>query len=653
VKHRVAVYCLLLLAVLAVYAPVQHFDFVNYDDPDYVVENAHVRAGVTAETVAWAFTSREAANWIPLTWLSHMAVVQFFGLESGWHHLANVLLHAMSTLLLFAVLRRMTGATWRSALVAFLFALHPLRVESVAWISERKDVLSGFFFMLTLWCYARYVERPGTRRYVLTAIAFSLGLLAKPMLVTLPFVLLLLDVWPLGRVKHRAALRALIIEKVPLLLLAIAASVVTFLVQRSGGAVLSLDDVSLPARVGNALVSYCVYIAQMLWPARLAVFYPFVQRPAWQQIAAAAAVLGASVVVLRARRHPYLATGWFWYLGTLLPVIGLVQAGEQSHADRYTYLPLIGIFFMLVWAAAEAAARWRAARLAIAAAAAICIACTAATYTQLQYWKSSEALMAHAIEVTSGNYVAHDNYGVALRRRGRIDEALVHFREALLMHPRSLEAHNNIGEALLAQGHPAEAMPYFLRALQLKPDYAEAHVNLGSALGRLGRSEEALPHFRQAIALRANYAEAHAGLGYALAAAGRRDEGLRELFAALRMKPDYADGQYGLGVELAQAGRTAEAIEHFTEAIRLQPNDAAAHFNLGTALGAQERIEEAAGEFRTALRLRPAYANAELNLGKALAYLGRNDEAVAHLREAVRLDPTLTDARDALAELTR
>lgn len=654
--RRLTVYLSLLLAIAAIYAQVRHFDFVNYDDPDYVVENAHVRAGLTSSGVAWAFTSGDTANWIPLTWLSHMAVAQFFGLESGWHHLANLLLHVLSTLLLFAVLHRLTGALWRSALVAFFFGLHPLHVESVAWISERKDVLSGFFWMLTLWCYVRYTERPGPRRYALVLIAFCLGLLAKPMLVTLPVVLLLLDVWPLRRIglvpRDRSVIYRLFTEKIPLLALSVAASFATFFVQRSGGAVLTFDTVPLTARLGNAFVSYCIYLLQMVWPVRLAVFYPYVELPLWQQAVAALAVFGVSALVIRQWRRPYLAVGWFWYLGTLLPVIGLVQVGEQAHADRYTYLPLIGIFLMAVWGAEELLGSWRApAWLGPALAAALCLASVAVTWTQLQYWKGSESLMDHAIRVTSRNYVARNNYGAALRSRGRIDEALVQFREAVAIRPRNLEAQNNVGEALMQQGHPGDAMPYFLEALRLKPDSPEAHANLGSALDKSGRSAEAVAHYRQAIQYRPAYAEAHVGLGATLAAMGQPDEGLRELFQGVRLKPEYADGQYGLGLVLAEMGRTAEAIEHFSEAVRLQPNDAAAHFNLGTALGAQGQIEAAAQEFRTALRLRPGYAAAELNLGKALAYLGQYQDALAHLTEALRLDPNLTDAREAIAQL--
>ena len=477
------------------------------------------------------------------------------------------------------------------------------------------------------------------------------------MLVTLPFVLLLLDVWPLRRIglvpRDRSVIYRLFTEKIPLLALSVAASFATFFVQRSGGAVLTFDTVPFTARLSNAFVSYCIYLLQMVWPVRLAVFYPYVELPLWQQAVAALAVFGVSALVIRQRRRPYLAVGWFWYLGTLrLPVIGLVQVGEQAHADRYTYLPLIGIFLMAVWGAEElleagSAPAW----LGPALAAALCLASVAVTWTQLQYWKGSESLMDHAIRVTSRNYVARNNYGAALRSRGRIDEALVQFREAVAIRPRNLEAQNNVGEALMQQGHPGDAMPYFLEALRRKPDSPEAHANLGSALDKSGRSAEAVAHYRQAIQYRPAYAEAHVGLGATLAAMGQPDEGSARTVPGRPLKTRICRRTIWSRAGARRTGRTAEAIEHFSEAVRLQPNDAAAHFNLGTALGAQGQIEAAAQQFRTALRLRPGYAAAELNLGKALAYLGHYQDALAHLTEALRLDPNLTDAREAIVQL--
>jgi len=644
------IYLFLLLAALAAYAQVFQHDFVNYDDPDYVTENAHVRAGLTWEGVRWAFTSGDDANWLPLTRLSHMLDAQLFGLNSGLHHLTNVLLHALSTLLLFAVLRRATGAIWRSAFVAFLFALHPLHVESVAWIAERKDVLSAFFWFLTLWAYVRYVEKPVPGRYWFVLAAFTLGAMSKPMIVTLPFVLLLLDVWPLRRTPP-----VRVLEKVPLFAISVASSLVTYFVQQRGGAVIPLDSLPLTARISNALVSYFVYLWQTIWPVRLAAFYPLADIPAWQVAAAAMALLGVSFLAVRLlRSYPYVAVGWFWYLGTLAPVIGLIQVGTQSRADRYTYLPLVGMFIAIAWGVAGVSERWPRAKPAVLSLSAMaCAACFVLTVFQTHHWKNSEALFEHAIEVTSGNYVAYNGLGLALRRQGRLEDAAPNYEQALRIRPYFPDAHTNLGEVLLLTGHPADAIPHLLTALRIKPDSPEAHVNLGAALNKLGRHAESIAEFRQALRLRPDDAVAHSGLGGALADTGQTTEGLHEMFEAVRIKPDYADGHNSLGILLGTLGRIDEAIAQFMEAVRLQPDDSEAHYNLGTAFGAAGRLNEAMDQFNIALRLNPGYANAHLNLGKALANAGRMDEAIAQLSEAVRLDPNLTEAREALKELMR
>jgi len=641
----------LLLATLAAYAQVFQHDFVNYDDPDYVTENVHVRAGLTSDGLRWAFTSGDDANWLPLTRLSNMLDVQLFGLHSGFHHLVNVLLHALSTLLLFAVLRRTTGALWRSALVAFLFALHPLHVESVAWIAERKDVLSAFFWFLTLWAYVRYVEKPVFGRYWLVLAAFALGAMSKPMIVTLPFVLLLLDVWPLRRTPP-----VRVLEKVPLFVISIASSLVTYFVQQRGGAVIPLDTISIATRISNALVSYIAYIVQMLWPLRLAAFYPLPSDiPAWQVVAAAIAVLGISFLAVRSlRSSPYFATGWFWYLGTLVPVIGLVQVGSQSRADRYTYIPLVGIFILIAWGAAEVSERWPRAKPALISLCALaCAACFTLTLFQIRYWKNSQVLFEHAIRVTSNNHVAYNGLGLALRSQGRLEDAIPNYEQALRIKPQYPDANTNLGEVLLLKGHPEAAIPHLLTALSVKPDSAEAHVNLGAALNKLGKHAESIAEYREALRLQPDNAVAHSGLGGSLADAGQTAEALQEMLEAIRLKPGYADGHNDLGILLGTLGRTDEAVVQFLEAVRLQPDDSEAHYNLGTAFGAQGKLNEAMEQFNIALRLNPGYANAHLNLGKALANAGRMEEAIAQLSEAVRLDPKLTEAREALKELMR
>jgi protein O-mannosyl-transferase len=642
-------HALLLLAILAAYAQVLHFDFVSYDDADYVTENAHVRGGFNSESVRWAFTSGDDANWLPLTRLSHILDVQFFGLRSGLHHLTNVVLHTLSTLLLFAFLRRATGTLWRSALVALFFAVHPLHVESVAWIAERKDVLSAFFWFAILWLYVRYVEKPVPGHYAPMLIAFALGTMSKPMVVTLPFVLLLIDVWPLRR-KPSARL---VLEKLPLLAISIASSLVTYLVQQRGGAVIALDSFPIAIRLSNALVSYVAYLWRMLVPVRLAAFYPLVEIPTWQVVVSAFIVTGISFLAVRWRRsHPYLAVGWFWYLGTLVPVIGIIQVGLQSRADRYTYIPLVGIFIVIAWGTAEISEHWPKTRPAIITVVTFaCIACFALTFFQVQTWKNSQSLFENAILATSNNYVAYNGLGHTFRQQGRLQDALRSYEQALRIRPNYQEAQTNLGEVLLLTGRPEEAIPHLLTALSLKPDAAEAHVNLGAALNRLGRHTEAIAQYREAIRLHPNDAVAHSGLGGALADAGRTAEALPEMLEAIRIKPDYADGHNALGILLGTLGRTDEAVVQFTETIRLQPDDSEAHYNLGTAFGAQDNLNEAMGQFNIALRLNPKYANARLNLGKALANAGRMDEAIAQLSEAVRLDPNLIEAKEALKYL--
>jgi len=633
---------LLLLAILAVYGQVRTHDFVNYDDPQYVTENPHVRAGLSWNGVVWAFTSVHDSNWIPLTWLSHMLDCELFGLSSGAHHFTNVALHGIGALLLFGLLRRMTGARWRSAFGAFAFALHPLHVESVAWVAERKDVLSAVLFFLTLWVYVDYIERPSRGKYLLVALIFCCGLMAKPMVVTLPFVALLLDFWPL----RRKLAAGLVFEKLPLFALAAGASLATYLVQKHAGAVASITPVPFAARLQNALVSYVAYVGNFVWPARLAVFYPYSIPPVGEWMAAGLALAAVTILVVRARdRYPYAAVGWLWYLGTLVPVIGLVQAGSQSRADRYTYIPMVGISILLAWGAAEAAGRWRWGRPALAAAAvALCSAWSIAAWFNVENWQNSVTLFRHAIQATSGNYVAYNNLAVALRQAGEFDEAVSSFESVVRIQPQDAQARDNLGEALLAVGRADEAVPHLEEAIRLEPGFAKAHIDLASALIRGGRAAQAEAQYRAALQLQPASVEAHYGLGGVLAEQGLLQEALPHLQQALPQlveavgsKPDDPDLRYNLGTLLGMMGRADEAIAQFAEAVRLQPGNPEAHFNLGTALAKRNRLEEARDEFAAAVRLRPDYVNAHTNLGRILAALGHPDEAAREFSEAERL----------------
>jgi len=608
------IYLLLFLATFAVYGQVWHFDFVNFDDPEYVTQNNHVRGGLTWDGLAWAFTSSDAENWFPLTRISHMLDYQFFGLRSGWHHLTNVLLHAVATLLLFAALKRMTGALWRSAFAAFLFALHPLHVESVAWIAERKDVLCAFFWCLTLWCYARYAQRPAAGRYLLVLLAFTCGLMAKPMAVTLPFVLLLLDVWPLRRINRLAILW----EKLPLFALAATASVVTYLAQQKGHAIQSFTSLHAGLRVANALVTYIAYIARMFWPANLAVFYPYSHRlPAWHVVAAGAILLSTTALVLRwFRSYPYLAVGWLWYLGTLVPVIGLVQVGGQSSADRYTYLPTVGLAIMLSWGAAEILRRWPRARTAACVLAfAACSACMVLTWIQLGYWANTELLFRHAVDVTTDNYVAH----------------------------------NNLADYYLSKLRNDEARREVIETIRVQPGYAEAHVNMATILRRAGKMDDAETEYRVALSLQPRNVEGHSGYGALLFNEGRTNEALREFWEAVRLRPEDADGHVVLGRMFASMGRTDQAVQEFYEAIRLRPDQAEAHHSLGVALLSRGRLNEAVAEFAAEARVKPDDASLHNNLGRLLASLGRLDEAIAQFSEALRIKPDFEAARQGLA----
>jgi tetratricopeptide (TPR) repeat protein len=558
------IYVLLAFLTIATYARVFTHGFVSYDDPDYITANPHVRAGLTWDGALWAFTTGHAANWHPLTWLSHMLDWQLFGPQAGMHHLVSVGMHAASALLLFALLNRMTGARYRSAFVALAFALHPLHVESVAWASERKDVLSGLFWFLTLWTYLNYVDRPAIWRYLLMAGAFACGLLSKPMIVTLPAVLLLLDVWPLRRFGSRA-----ILEKLPLIPLALASAAITFLVQQRGGAVTALDEFPPGLRVENALVSYVAYLAKFIWPSNLAVFYPYPELDGLKAALAAALILGISIAVAAGfAKRPYLAVGWLWYIVTLIPVIGLVQVGAQARADRYTYIPAIGLAIVLAWGAAE----FLPPRYAAIAGAAVCAAWTIASWNYIGAWQDSASLFRHAIDATSGNYVAYNGLGSVLGNEGRMKEAETEYRAALAVRPDSAKAHAGLGVALLGQSRAPEALPHLLEAIRLNPGDADAHYNLGTAYQALGRTDDAIAELSAAVRLKPLDADAHYHLGTALVAAGRMPDAVNEFAEAVKLEPDHVEARFNLASALASTGRLDEAIAQFTEVLRLRPD---------------------------------------------------------------------------------
>jgi tetratricopeptide (TPR) repeat protein len=737
----VAAVCgLLLLAVIAVFGQTAGHDFVNFDDDHYVYENRHVLEGLTGAETVWAFTDTHlSGHWHPLTWLSLMADAQVLAPGEGplgrarlaaGMHLVNLALHAANAVLLFLVLRAMTASTWPSALVAAIFAVHPLHVESVAWITERKDVLSGLFGLLALGAYAWYARGPSVVRYLLVAAALSLGLMAKPVLVTWPLVFLLLDYWPLGRFSQRrvggarksssdGALRepaqntderfqgsdsvrdppvspgrgqrlsdkppspacrrvpcthgrqdgrgaggegglqsrvALIVEKIPLLLLVAASAAVTFVAQRSSGTVISLQSVPISERIARAAVLYVVYLGKSLWPVNLAALYP--QGPAesiWPALGAGIllALLTAGALWGAWRGQRWLAVGWFWYLGILLPTVGLVQVGLQVMADRFLYLPQIGLCMALVWGAHWGVERlcghWPSRRWLDGVGGALLVAgLMACAWQQTSYWRNSERLWTRALTCTSNNGVAHNNLGGALVGRGQVEEAMAHFRKALEIKPDYTGAHYNLGKALAGRGQFDEAIAHYRKALEIEPDYVEAHYNLGNALANRGQVEEAIAQYRKALEIKPDYAEAHSNLGVALAGRGKFEEAIARYRQALEIKPDDADAHNNLGLALTGRGQVEEAIAHYRKALEIKPDGVDARNNLGLALAGRGQVEEAIAHYRKALEIKPDDVKTHINFGAALAGCGRLDEAIAHFRKVLEIKPDYAVAHNNL-----
>ncbi|MEE9212838.1 MAG: tetratricopeptide repeat protein, partial [Phycisphaeraceae bacterium] len=663
-RRSLIVYLLLIAATVTVYGQVIQFEFVDFDVPKYVTENWHVRDGLTADGIVWAFTTGHASNWHPLTWLSHMLDCQLYGLNAAGHHATNVLLHILNTLLLFAVLKSLTGAVWPSSFVAALFALHPLHVESVAWVAERKDVLSTLFWLLATWAYVAYARRSGIGRYLLTAVLLALGLMAKPMLVTLPLVLLLLDYWPLERMRvgrpdgsasdqqilPQRSIAYLLIEKLPLLTLSAASCVVTFVVQRSSGAMGPTDVIPLHLRVANAVVSYVRYMGKMIWPSHLSALYPHPNLPGgtpltgWQVAGAGVLLLAISVLVIFMARRRYLLAGWLWYLGTLVPVIGLIQVGVHSMADRYTYVPLIGLFIIIAWGGADLLTQLRSRHALLGrtlggVAALVLAAFLACSWSQARYWHDSIALYAHALELAPRYPRMHSYLGHAMSRRGRLDQAIGHYHQALEIDPNDADTHINLGVALRSQGKLDEATRHYRQALQIRPGDAGAHNNLGVALRSQGKLDQAIGHFRQALAMKPDHVEAHNNLGVALRSQGRPDQAIVHFRQALEVNPHSAETHNNLGATLQSQGKLDQAIRHLRQALDINPDFAEAHYNLGAALRSQGRPDQAIGHFLQALRIDPNDAEAHYNLGIVLTMAGRLDAALGHFREAVRLRP--------------
>jgi tetratricopeptide (TPR) repeat protein len=637
--------------VLATYWPVLKYDFVKYDDDRYITDNRHVTGGISRESVAWAFTEWHYYMWHPLTTLSQMLDCQLYGLSAGRHHSTSLLIHVASTLLLFWVLTRMTGAVWPSAFVAAVFGLHPLQVESVAWLAERKNVLSGLFWILTIGAYALYARRPRPLRLLLVVLVFALCTMTKAMVVTLPCALLLLDYWPLGRLRttrkaeiqitplqsqenllevrsvpndgRGTSLGRLILEKMPLLILTAILSILTYNAQASGGVVSALEKLTLKSRAANAVISYLTYIEKMFWPSGLAVFYPHPAGNFSHMKAVVSVVLLGLVTFLFiyfGRRRKYLVVGWLWYVGTLVPVIGLVQVGAQARADRYMYIPVIGLLVILAWGVKDLVSKWRHLRIAAALAAAVVLpAAAVCTRLQLSHWKDSAALFKHALDVTTDNFVMENNYANLLSDTGRTEQAIEHYQKALKLRPWSAEVYTNLGNALMDLDRLEDAIEHYKKAVTLAPDLAAAHHNLARALARNRANAEAIVEYREAVRLKPGYAEAWSGLGFELARQGVLEEAVECYNKAIAIEPDNIIAHGRLGLALAALRRDDEAIEQFRIVLKARPDDFEMHFNLGFLLERGGKTDEAIEEYRRALQINPDFTKAHRQLEGVLA----------------------------------
>ncbi len=657
-RRAVFISFLLALVTVAAYWPIRQAKFLHFDDPQYVTNNPKVFHGLSARGLAWAFTSFHASNWHPVTWVSHMLDCQIFGDNPTGHHFVNLGLHIANAVLLFLLLWRMTGAQMRSGFVAALFALHPLHVESVAWISERKDVLSTCFGLMTLWFYLRYVRgtqgqhRAGKLNYVMSLALFCLGLMSKPMLVPLPFVMLLLDYWPLGRLSSPAQhqqkpVMPLLREKMPFFLLSAGSGVITFLAQEHGGAVVKTDIIPIEMRLLNTCVSYAWYLGKCFWPVDLAPFYPYPKTLTLESALAAGLVIlaVAIAVVWLARRAPYLLVGWFWFLITLVPVIGLIQVGSQSRADRYTYVPIVGLFIMVTWGVSNLMSRWRYGQAALVGAGASILAASAlATHFQVQYWRNGVTAFERAVTVSpDDNALGYHNLGTALSMQGNQREAIARFQQSLRLRQDYPEAYYSIGNALGVQGRLDEAVANYRHAIQLRPDYEEAHYSQGKALALQGRWSEAEASFRNALRCKADSGDAMTRLGNVMLMQGNDEPGMSCLFAAIRLDPENAESHYYLAAALAQRRRYAEAVMHFRKAMAYQPNYVGAMNDLAWILATEsdatirnlpEAVKLAGDACRLSRNRNPLYQD---TLAVALSEAGEFREAVAVAERAVRL----------------
>ena len=665
-RFEIIICLFLIIATSAVYMQITSHEFISYDDYWLIRDNDNLHEGLTFDSIAWAFNSGEG-YWKPLTFLSLMLDYELYGMDAGGFLLTNLLFHILNSILLFFVFKKMTGKLWQSSFVAVLFALHPIHVESVAWASERKDVLSTFFWMLTMWFYVRYADRPDVKRFLPVILFLMLGLMAKPMVVTLPFVLLLLDYWPLNRFqpgdagveKPELSVKLMVrngfrLVKEKLLLFCLTAFSVFMILSaslaRSKEALPSYLIISLTDKIKNVLISYVSYIGKMFWPFHLAIPYPF--NPISSTSAAGALVLLLIITffaVKTAKSRPYFIIGWFWYLGTLVPVIGLINFCPASMADRFTYVPLIGLFIIIAWGWADFFKNFPyPKRISGILFILLAFMLMHRTWTQAGYWKNNASLFKHAIKVTTGNYVAHNNLGNEFFRQGLITEAAYQFAQSIKIQPDHAKAHYNLANALRELDKTDKAITHYLQAIDINPNYEKACNNLASLLLDLGRTDEAITYYKRTLLIDPHFPEAEYNLANAYKKIGHIDKAIYHYRLALKINPLNADAHYNLANALKNQGHLNKAIGHYRQAIGIQANNEKAHTNLATVLMRQGLVHEAIDHYLKALKINPDHVNARYNLGIAYFTSGNFPAAADNFKAALRLHPDSDAIRAAL-----
>jgi len=652
--------CLLLITTtVVVYLQVKDFAFINLDDPIYILDNRHVKNGLTAENILWAFTGATKGTnyWAPLTWISIILDFELYGMNAGGYHVTNLILHILNTLLLLLVLCKMTGELWKGAFVAALFSLHPLHVESVAWVTERKDMVSAFFWFLTLLSYAFYTKSPGIKNYLFSLFCFLMGLMSKPMLITLPFVLLLLDFWPFKRIQPYGIIPffkqtiSLFKEKIPFFALIPVISIVTYLFQQKGGAIHSLSVIPLAVRMKNIAVAYIHYLCKMIWPFNLSVIYPYPEYLSPLQVISSLFLLLmiSLLAIYYSKKAPFVIVGWLWYIGTLVPVIGIVVIGPHSVADRYTYIPLVGIFIIIAYGLPELLKQFKNKKRYLVVSSLILVSCLSLnTWMQAGIWQNSMTVFNHALAVTQNNALAHLNLGNTLMETGDLEGARKHYTASLEIFSDSDEVHNNLGTILMRLGKTDDAIEHYRRALQINPDSAGVLNNLGNALKKAGRTDEAIECFTRGLKTHPDLAELNFNLGLLYSNSGKPDKAIRYFNKALQIDGRFAMAYYSMGNAFMKLKQREKAINYFSKALETNPSLYMAHFNMGQAFEELGRIPEAVEQYRSTLQINPGYATAHSQLAATLLKTGNLDEAAVHFYEALKRKPDSDYDRDSL-----